>query len=1328
MTAPDTLTEDLLQALAQAARAVPGVYDAVAVARKGLRTNTPTAATGAPTTSAAATGALAIAAAAIGAPVTATDVSSATDVPATDVSAAAAPAAPQGAHPGALPAELDGGPVPVPPGAATTLQEALRSAADLAPDKGTVYITRDHPDQLQTYPQLLDQAEHVLGGLRAAGLRPGDAALFVFADNRAYLTAFWACVLGGFVPTPVAVATTYTAANETNRKLLGAWRLLGHPVLLTDSETAGALAGVRELWGEPDVRILRVQDLAGHQADRAWFPATEATAVLNLLTSGSTGVPKCVQHTHASVTARSHATIAHCGLTDQDVSLIWMPFDHVTVAFYNVRDVFLRALHVNARTEHCLSDPLLWLEWAHRYRATNTWAPNFAFAMVNERADEIAERTWDLSCLREIVNAGEPVIAATSQRFLELLAPHRLPADAITPVWGMSETCSGVTYARQSRTDPTAGTVAIDPASLSTTVRHLERSDRDAVVLSSVGAPIPGVRLRVVDNEGRVLPEDTMGELRITGTTIMAGYFGNEQANAEAYDEQGWFRTGDLAFVTGGQVVIAGRQKDQIIVRGINYMAHELESVVEQVPGVKVTFSAAAGVREPGASTDRLVIFYVPTSWEQDAPAATAEQVRAILVRECGIAPDLLVPVAEGRFPKTASGKIQRAALVADLRAGAFGDHTTPTGPDDNDPGPGPGTATGAGEGEQDAWFFTRQWVQLPAPAADAQHRGPARGGTTLLLAHDADLPHLRLDTALVVAAPAAHFAKDAPDRYRVRATDRVELRRLLAAVAADHGPLSSVVLALPLDRHGEPTDRLTAATAQLTALLAALADGEFGHPQLLVLTAGALYAQPGDRVDLGTCALPGLVRTAVGEVAPLPVRQLDLPADPGAWATALGTELADAGRTGLVAARAGHRWQPKLLPLPEEQDQVAGPVPQPVTAGGLYLVTGGLGGIATDLAAYLLAAFGVRLLLVGRSPAQGERAERLAELSCLGQVLYRQLDIADPNALEQALTEAQQHFGQALDGVLHLAAADPTGGWADLEQHTIVHESAHAYATQYRAKVAGTLALATVLQGRPRARLVLFGSVNGEFGGHSFSAYAAASSFLSGFAEHWHHERGRPVTCIAWSQWSGVGMNRDRTTAAAEHRGYRTIDPDTGLQLFLRALTTPHPYLVAGLDLGNAAIVEELVPQQLRTSEVVLAYVADAADHQALRALVAESARTCPVPVRVTEVPRIPTDAYGAVDTAQLLADTTAHRTRRPSDPPQSDLEHRLALIWADALHRPQVGRSDSFFELGGNSLRAARLLALTDQKLGTKVTTQQLYENPTIAALAAAITRHHT
>lgn len=536
------------------------------------------------------------------------------------------------------------------------------------------------------------------------------------------------------------------------------------------------------------------------------------------------------------------------------------------------------------------------------------------------------------------------------------------------------------------------------------------------------------------------------------------------------------------------------------------------------------------------------------------------------------------------------------------------------------------------------------------------------------------------------------------------------------------YGPITTIVYALPLAAEGSVTDRLHASTTELIALLGALADGAFGRPLVLVLTSGAVHARPGDRIDLGACVLPGLIRTAVRETDAPTIRLLDLPAGRADWPRAVRDELADRDSTGIVAAREGRRWHPKLSPVPSEQP--AGGA-NPVIPGGRYLVTGGLGGIAHNLAGYLVATYGVRLLLVGRSEAGAEKAERLAELAALGDVVYERLDVSDARALEDAVTAAEKRWGGSpLDGVLHCAGADPTSQWAELERHMIENESVRTFATHYRAKVTGTLALARLLESRPQASLVLFGSVNGEFGGHAFGAYSAANSFLVGFADHWRHERGREVQCLAWSMWNGVGMNRDQPTAAARSQGFRTIEPVDGLRQFLAARAAPHHYLLIGLDPTNPAILRHLTEDRLGIGEIVVGYASEAGPLD-IRTAVEAALGEHLIPIRLVELPGIPRGARGEVDAVRLLREAAPGKRRRAHTPPATDTERLLAAIWARALGRPEIGREDSFFELGGNSLRATRLLAMVDDDLGVRVPTQALYENPTLAGMASLISR---
>ena len=347
---------------------------------------------------------------------------------------------------------------------------------------------------------------------------------------------------------------------------------------------------------------------------------------------------------HRNILARSAGTAQMNGFTADEVSLNWFPLDHVGgVVMFHLRDVYLGSRQIHAPTEMVLEEPLRWLDWIDRDRVTLTWAPNFAFGLINDRlgdqlgdpAEEVTRRRWDLSSLRFILNAGEAIVARTSRRFLELLAPQGLRGDANHPAWGMSETSSAVTYS--------------ELFSLGTT------ADSEAFV--EVGAPIPGSAIRIVDGEDRVVPEGTIGRLQVRGLSVTRGYYERPDLNRESFTADGWFKTGDLGRMRAGRLTITGREKDVIIIHGANYYSHEIESVVEEVAGVVVSFTAACAVRSPGRDTDELAIFSVPRrrrgrrSCRSSAPSVSGWCVGS------GSIPTTSCRCGERRFPRRGSAR-----------------------------------------------------------------------------------------------------------------------------------------------------------------------------------------------------------------------------------------------------------------------------------------------------------------------------------------------------------------------------------------------------------------------------------------------------------------------------------------------------------------------------------------------------------------------------------------------------------------------------------------------------------------------------------------------
>ncbi len=532
-----------------------------------------------------------------------------------------------------------------------TLSAMLQRAAGQATDTGIIYIQPDQIETFQSYAALWARARRIVTGLRELGLKPQDKVIFQFEDQQNFIAAFWGCVLGGFVPVPIAPAPSYRDLNSAVHKLHNVWQMLDHPLILTDPTLAPALRALPDLLAIDNIRVEAVDDLLDQSPTETWHESQSDDLALLMLTSGSTGLPKAVMLSHANLISRSAASAQMNGFSSREITLNWMPLDHVAgLIYFHLRDVFLGCRQIHAPSELVLQAPLTWLDWVDRFRVTVTFAPNFGYGLVNDYAAEISRRRWDLSCLRVALNGGEAIVPHTARQFLQLLQPHGLPPTAMCPAWGMSETSSGVTYAHN---------FSVETA-----------TDDDRFV--EVGRPIPGCSLRIVDGQDQLVEEGAVGRLQVKGTTVTSGYYGQSDVTQEVFTADGWFNTGDLGLIRAGRLTITGREKDVIIINGINYYSHDIEGIIEEIEGVAVSYTAACAVRPAGVASDQLAIFFNPLSTDEAHLAQLIGQIRAQVVNRVGLNPSYIIPVEKQAIPKTAIGKIQRSHLSQRFEAGDF--------------------------------------------------------------------------------------------------------------------------------------------------------------------------------------------------------------------------------------------------------------------------------------------------------------------------------------------------------------------------------------------------------------------------------------------------------------------------------------------------------------------------------------------------------------------------------------------------------------------------------------------------------------------------------
>ncbi len=1237
---------------------------------------------------------------------------------------------PSGDQPRAL---VHGAPLVALSTAPLTLVDALERAAGSYADNAIYYYRRAGDDVRQSHAELLTAAERVLAGLRAHGVQPGGHVLFQLARNLDFVPTFWACVLGGFVPVPLSLPPTYDHASDAVARLHNAWTLLSGAVIVTSADVRPALeAAFQAHGGQPSV--LEVEALRLHDPDQRHHRPQPHDPALMLLTSGSTGVPKGVVLSHHNIVARSKAEAQHNNFTSADISFNWMPLEHVGgIVMFHIRAICCACSQILAQTSDILERPVRWLDIVERYRATITWAPNFAFGLINDLHQQVNAVQRDLRSLRFILNGGEAVNVHTSMAFLRLLQSHGLPADAIHPAYGMSETSSGITSSSLLALDSATGFHELAQESLRGALRPAGPDDT-AVSFVEVGAPLPGVALRIVDKHDQVLPEARIGRLQVKGETIMAGYYQNPELNAECFSADGWFTTGDLAFIKDGRLTITGREKDVIIINGLNYNSNEIETLAEEVEGLEVSYTAACAVRDPSGNTDSVVLFFCSKYAQFERQLQQSAAIKQLLANTMGLHLRYCLPVTKDLIPKTAIGKIQRTLLSRQFAAGAFAALTRQL-----------DLAT-ENENTLPDWFFQCRWH----PEQPALVQQPAQRPVVLL---SADTPLCQaLQQALqaqgrqvVLVAPGSTFARHTASAYSLDCTRREDYTRLLASLAADDIAAPEF---LHLLSYGAPVglpetlDALKLAQNQgvysVLALVQALAAAKVPATALTLATSRVQMVRPGEPLAYAQSTLIGMLKTLALELEWLACRHVDLAgADVTADASHILAELAIPRAAVEVAYRSGERLVPQL----ERAVFDVAAARDPFVPGGVYLITGGLGGIGAQLARWLAATYQARLILVGSSilPAAHESREGLdsraarrlqafEELQADGVTcIYRPVDIQNPAALRAIVDEAEALWDAPLAGVVHLAGAGNLEyHWTVMDQHWATVETTATFDLMFAPKVYGTWALQQVIQERPEVLFIGSSSVNSVFGGATFSAYSAANSFLDHALLHQRYHSHPHTTCLNWSMWDQVGMSAGNPVHMQEisrARGYRTISVRRGLQSLLVGAAQGADQLLIGLD-AAAPQVRALLHAPFSYAPVLRLYTT-APVGSIMPDVLSEqiAARFGPQPITIRHVDALARTASGQVNVEALLQLERDHAPDASAGQPTNAVERQLVAIWQELLRHEQVGIHDNFFALGGHSLLATQLASRVRSAFNVELRLHQIFAAPTVARLATVI-----
>jgi acyl-CoA synthetase (AMP-forming)/AMP-acid ligase II len=531
---------------------------------------------------------------------------------------------------------------------------------------GVRLLERGERESWRSWASIRAGALEVCGGLQALGVEPAETVATVFPTGYPFLEALFGVLLAGAVPVPLYPPVRLGRLDEYQRRTAAMLRAARARVVLADRRVR-RLLGPAVLAADPPLGCLELEALPPGQARIG--PVSPDGLGLVQFSSGTTVEPKPVALAHRALVAQARLLNAHWpdreGAAHSGVS--WLPLYHDMGLIGCILPALERPGPLTLiPPEEFIVRPAVWLQAISRYRATISPAPNFAYALCTRKVRDDEMDGVDLSSWQVAINGAETVVPDVVRAFTDRFARWGFRPTAMTPVYGLSEAALAVTFS-----DPW------QPC-------RSRRFDRGALAdgravpadhgleLVSVGRPLPGFELAIVDGRPGRLADGQVGRVLVRGPSLMTGYLHQEEATTQALRD-GWLDTGDRGFLLDGELHLTGRDKEVLIVNGQNHAPEELERATESVAGVRAGCAVAVAFRPEGAVTDEVLLLVesahgVPLADRSVISRRCAEQVLAAT----GVLPARVGVFPPGTLPRTSSGKLRRQEALRLFLAGSL--------------------------------------------------------------------------------------------------------------------------------------------------------------------------------------------------------------------------------------------------------------------------------------------------------------------------------------------------------------------------------------------------------------------------------------------------------------------------------------------------------------------------------------------------------------------------------------------------------------------------------------------------------------------------------
>jgi len=556
-----------------------------------------------------------------------------------------------------------------PPGATPTIDDQPRRVADFATlGEALDYVAQgrrglnfhDARGTLAlayTYAELREDALANASRFITLGIRPGDRIALIAETGPEFAACFFGAIYAGAWPVPLPLPTSFGGRGAYVEQLKVQLQSSDPSLFIFPAELAGFCA---DAAAEKTISARAWESLAEVEPASEDLPQSAADDIAYLqYSSGSTRFPHGVAVTHRQLLSNLRAHGIGLGLDKKDRVISWLPWYHdMGLVGCFLSPVALQMSVDYLKTEDFARRPLAWLDIITRNPGNSvSYSPTFGYDICSRRmsSQTRAEDRFDLSRWRIAGNGADMIRPDVMQAFVDSFASAGFEASAFCPSYGLAEATLAV-----SLMPPGEGIrlELVEESELSGCGSAVEERPRRYRAIVNCGKPVDGMEIKIRDADGTELPDRAIGKVFVRGTSVMVGYFRDEESTAACLSPDGWLDTGDMGYMSGGYIFIVGRAKDMIIINGRNHWPQDIEWAVEQLPGFKSGDIAAFAITGPSGEETPAVLVHCRVS-DNEERGRLRDEIRERVRAITGITPVVeLVPPRT--LPRTSSGKLSR--------------------------------------------------------------------------------------------------------------------------------------------------------------------------------------------------------------------------------------------------------------------------------------------------------------------------------------------------------------------------------------------------------------------------------------------------------------------------------------------------------------------------------------------------------------------------------------------------------------------------------------------------------------------------------------------